>query len=121
MADERRRAPRVALKWTVSYSEVATARKGTSLVKNFSSEGVRFVAEHTLEIGTELQITLALPDRHKPVEFVGEVVWSSDARTARDTAVPFGSSEVGVKFTRIDPKERALLMQYAMMYGSPSA
>ena len=117
---DRRRARRVELRWTLSYRIDGTQRSGTSLVKNFSAEGVRFVAEHPLEPGARLEVTLSLPDRREPIRFVGEVVWSAVSH-AGDRAVAHGSHEVGVQFVQIDPKERALLMQYAMLYGPPEA
>ncbi len=121
MADERdrRRAPRVELRWTLLYRIGDTQRTGMSLVKNFSAEGMRFVAEHPLEPGAQLDVTMSLPDRDEPIRFVGEVVWSL-ATQGTDRALPHGAHEVGIRFTRIDPKERALLMQYAMLYAPPT-
>lgn len=117
MADERRRAPRLGLRLNVSYTIVGTKKLGASLAKDISGTGVRFVAEHPLECGTPLELVVALPDRTEPIRCLGEVVWSFP-RPPTDVALRGGNSEVGVRFLNIDPRDRALIEQYAWLYPS---
>ena len=119
MSDERRQFLRLDLRFNVSYTILGTPRRlGASVTRNLGASGVRFLAEHPLKPGMQLQLVLQLPDRQEPLTFTGEVVWSR-ARPSGDSALPAGISEVGVRFMEIHSKDRELIMQYAQLYGPP--
>ena len=114
--DERRQFIRLGLRMNVSYQLLGTKKSGESLTKDISGGGVRFFAEHLLEPGTQVACTVRLPDRREPIRFRGEVVWARTGRAGDKTLIA-GASEIGVRFVEIDPKDQALLVQYAKMYG----
>ena len=116
---ERRRFVRLGLRLNLSYRILQTKKVGSSLTHDLSAGGVRFVAEHPLEPGTQLECAIRLPDRSEPVRFIGTVVWSQPARNA-DKMVATGASEVGVQFTEIDSQTQSLIQQYATMYPPPA-
>ena len=105
---ERRQFVRLDIRQKVSYKIIGTKKLGQSLTKNISGGGIRFLAEHPLEPGTELEVALRVPDREEPVRFIGQVVWSHPPQPSRP--------EVGVKFIRIDPQDQALILHYTTLY-----
>ncbi len=120
MAAERRQFVRCPLRLNTSYTILGTKKLGKSLTTNISGGGIRFVAEHTLAQGTRIDVVMRLPERHEPVRFLGEVVWSEPARQG-DKALQGYATEVGVRFQKIDPKDLAFLTQYAALYAPPGA
>ena len=104
----------------VEDAQWISQKLGKSLTKDLSGGGVRFLAEHPLEPpGTQLEIILRLPECHEPIRFVGRVIWIAPSRS-NDAALSGRVSEVGVQFVTIDPKDRALLLQYAALYPPAS-
>lgn len=120
MAAERRQFVRCPMRLNTSYTILGTKKLGKSLTTNISGGGIRFVAEHALAKGTRLDVVMRLPERHEPVRFLGEVVWSEPARQA-DRALQGYATEVGVQFREIDPKDLAFLSQYVALYAPPGA
>jgi c-di-GMP-binding flagellar brake protein YcgR len=114
MATERREFLRLHARLNISYKITDTKQLGKSLSKDMSGGGVRFVAEHPLEIGAQVDITLHLD---MPVRFRGEVVWSKPV--LKSDTDPLGGTEVGVRLIEITPKELALIKQYASIYAPP--
>jgi len=115
---ERRQFIRLGMRLNVTYKIIGTGKIGTALTTNFSGAGLRFLAEHALAPGTQLDVTLRLPERAEPIKCQGEVVWS-EPRRSPDSALPGDTSEVGVRFVQIDPKDRTLIVQCAALYGPP--
>ena len=111
---ERRQFIRLDARLNVSYKIAGTQQLGKSLSKDVSGGGVRFIAEHPLDVGTRLEVIVQMD---LPVRFVGEVMWARPATTS--TAAGFGGTEVGVRFVEIAPKDLALIKQYATFYAPP--
>ena len=116
MASERRQFLRLDTRLNVSYTIAGTRQLGKSLSKNISGGGVRFIAEHPLEVGTRLEVIVHLD---LPVRFLGEVIWTH--LVTKSTSAEFGGTEVGVRFVEITPKDLALVKQYATFYAPPPA
>jgi hypothetical protein len=89
-----------------------------SLTKDVSGAGVCVVTEGTVEPGTLLEVEIKLPDREAPIKFMGGAVWSKAvAEPAKAYQAP--TAETGVRFVSIDPKEQALILQYAKLNAIP--
>ena len=114
MGTERRAFIRLDTRLNISYTITGTQQLGKSLSKNISGSGVRFIAEHPLEVGTRLDVNLQLD---VPVKFIGEVVWTKLSMKA--TSEGFGGTEVGLRFVEISAKDVALIKQYASFYAPP--
>ena len=110
---ERRKAVRLETRLAVSYHVLNSGAVGKAETKNFSADGVRFIAARRLEVGEELDVTLHFPDAD-PVVARGKVIWK-EWRPSRDPAVPGVMSDIGVKFLSIDPKDREHLIQYVKL------
>ena len=119
MGMEHRQFIRLDARLNVSYTIAGTKQLGKALSKNISGGGVRFVAEHPLEVGARLEVIVHLPSPDMPIRFVGEVMWTK-LMTKMD-ATGLGGTEVGVRFVEITPKDAVLIKQYAAFYAPPPA
>ena len=115
---DRRQYPRFPMRLLLSYRIANTTKLGKSLTRDIGGVGVRFIAEHPLEVGTQLEVVLRLLSREEPIRFVGRVIWSKP-RGQKDKAIAGQEAEVGVEFMQIDPKDRALVLQEGALYGLP--
>jgi c-di-GMP-binding flagellar brake protein YcgR len=111
MSIDHRRYVRLGLQLPMQFEIVGSHRVGQSQTRDFSPEGIRFTAEQSLPVGTQIEVTLQLPDRKDPVRFVGEVVWS-EARLEEATA----ASDVGVRFVKISKRDQELLLHYGRLF-----
>ena len=119
MGEELRRFIRVPSRLTAIFKVVKTGKVRRALTKDISAGGICCVTEELLEAGTAVEVELKLPDREAPITFLGEVAWSRPiGPTPKSYQNP--TSEVGIKFVSIDPKDRALIMQYAKLNAPPA-
>ena len=118
MGTERRQFIRLDARLHVSYTIAGTKQLGTALSRNISGDGMRFVAEHPLDVGARLEVIVHLSSPDMPIRFVGEVMWTK-LLTNMDAA-SLGGTEVGVRFVEIAPQDAALIKQYAAFYAPPS-
>ena len=115
--DERRRSVRLRTRLTTIYKNLSTGRVQRALTKDVSGHGACLVTDDLLEAGTPLEIEIKLPDRATPVTLLAEVVWSGFQLEASGQT---GSrAEAGIKFVSIDPKDHALVMQFARFNALP--
>jgi c-di-GMP-binding flagellar brake protein YcgR len=119
MGTERRQFIRLDARLNVSYTIAGTKQLGTSLSRDVSGGGVRFVAEHSLDVGARLEVIVHLPTPDTAIRFVGEVMWTKLVTKA--DAAGFGGTEVGVRFVEITSKDATLIKQYAAFYAPPPA
>ena len=118
MGEEQRKYIRIQLRLTTFVKFLDTGKVRRALTKDLSAAGICFVAEEPIPKGTPLGIELQLPDRQTPIQCLVEVVWCKPvSESSPGSHAP--ASEVGVKFVSIDPKERALILQYATMNALP--
>ena len=102
------------------YKVLKTGKVHRAITRDISGGGARFIAEGVLEPRTELELEIKLPDRGAPVKCTAEVVWSKPTRPVLKS-YETTEHETGVSFVRIDPKEQAILLQYAALNALPLA
>ena len=119
MGEEQRRFIRVPSRLNAIFKVVKTGKVRRALTKDISAGGVCFITEELLEPGTALEVELKLPDREAPITFLGEVAWSRPIGPP-PKSYQNPTSEAGIKFVSIDPKDRALIMQYAKLNAPPA-
>lgn len=97
---------RVPCNLSVSIRDGETIYRSSTL--NISDGGILITTEHPLKIGTHIDLTLELPTSDRPITAVGKVAWFGSA------AGPDGAAKagVGVKFSRIDPKDLQAIVDY---------
>ncbi len=117
MTFERRHFIRLGMRLSTSYKIMGSQRVGASLTTDVSPAGVRVLTEHILEPGTQLEMTLTLPDRKELLNFEGEVVWNE---LVPEKSSYGGAHQVGIRFVKIAPKDRDLLMHYGKLFGPPA-
>ena len=113
---ERREFIRLRTKLMTFVKEPKTGRVQRVLTKDIGGIGVCLVTQDVMEPGMTLEVELRLPDFDAPVTFTGAVVWSQRI-TEPGTGKPL--IETGVTFVQIDPKPRAIIMQYAALNAVP--
>lgn len=107
----RRKYPRadIAVKAEVRYGG-ATESLCVS-TKNVGAGGVCIVLPDLVSVGTEVAVTLHLPDKLPSIEVAGEVAWAMQQR--RLLRKKDDSFETGIKFTNIEPAERDRIIRLA--------
>ena len=82
--------------------------------KNIGAGGICVSLPEMLPAGTELRMTLELPDADTSLEVTGEVVWTLPQRKLlRRKAAGF---DTGIKFVEIDQRDRDRLIRLAQEY-----
>jgi c-di-GMP-binding flagellar brake protein YcgR len=101
---DRRRQVRIDMRYLLGYefhdSEDEVDRSGIGRTLNLSVEGIVFEAFHSVEIGQEVALTLAL-DENSLAELKGEVMHLRKVADKR--------YRVGIKFTTIHPTVQRIL------------
>ena len=120
MGEERRRFIRVGARLLTFVRTQDTGKTVRVLTKDIGGGGISFVSEEPLEKDMLVTVEVKLPDREQPIAFLAAVAWSLPVKEATKS---YGRSawEVGVKFVSIDPKEQALMVQYAALNALPPA
>ncbi len=73
---------------------------GKALAKDLSREGVRVELREPVPIGTMLELSLNVPGDNLPVFATGKIAWADGL-------------EAGLKLTKINPSDRARVLEYA--------
>jgi uncharacterized protein (TIGR02266 family) len=81
-------------------------RTYTSKTLDISHGGIFLATDEPLEIGTFIDMTFQLPNTDHTVSAVGKVAWVGQGGLEGTRA------GVGVKFSRIDPKDLHLIVDY---------
>lgn len=102
MMESREPRYKVEIRVDCATRDLFTANRITNI-----SRGGIFI-ETQLPIQAEVDLKLTLPDTRVTIGARGRVVWNYDMRQG-STALVAGS---GIKFTDIDPEDRALLDSY---------
>ena len=74
MSEDRRRFPRIPLDVSVNYDYSAIAHS-----KDISEGGICLITEKALDEGKMLHLAFSLPERKRPIECFGKVMWSRKA------------------------------------------
>ena len=118
MGRERRQSIRLGLQLPTTLKDLQTAAVEQALTKDISGHGMCLLTHTTRTPGTRLSVEIKLPDLKTPVTFDTEVVWSRPLAEPPQRASPH-QAETGVRFVRIDPKDRTLIMLYARLHTLP--
>ncbi len=120
MKPERRQFIRVRTRLTTFVTIMSTGRVQRALTRDIGGGGVCLLTETALGLGTEVKLEVQLPDREKPIACQAVVIWNRTIPPPADA--PEGSKpalETGMSFLQIEPKEKALLTQYAHLNAVP--
>jgi len=112
--DNRRKYPRADL---VVDAEVRCEREQKSFhvrTKNIGAGGICVVLPEMLPAGTELRLSLHLPDADAAFEAAGEVVWTLRQRKLLKKKP--GGFDTGIKFVDLDQRNRDRLIRIAQNY-----
>ena len=117
--EERRRFVRLDTRLDVSYAVQPAGTVQHTSSKDIGGGGICLFADHVLEPGTCLKVSMKLPGRERPITFTAEVVWSElyeiIGKTERQRAV-----EVGVRFLDIAPQDHEAIMQHVILSLKPA-
>ncbi len=117
--EERRRFVRLDTRLDVSYAVQPAGTVQRTSSKDIGGGGICLFADHVLEPGTCLKVSMKLPELEQPVAFTAEVVWSEPyeviGRTVRERAV-----ELGVRFLDIAPQDQEAIMQHVILSLKPA-
>lgn len=113
--EEKRKSSRLHLPIEIEALS-GTFRIGT--LKNISEEGMFIQSTDPKEVGTRLDLSLALPGRENKIRFVGEVAWvrpsleqTDPSLYSKDMPVTYNPG-MGVRILSISPEDRDLLLQF---------
>lgn len=76
---------------------------------DISHGGIFLATDEPLEIGTLIDMSFQIPSSPRPVNAVGKVAW---VEKAPDGVSVTGRAGVGVKFSKIDPADLQLIVDY---------
>ena len=102
MADgsDRREFHRANIPTSIEYRMVEEQGVGLhpGILTDLNASGLQFSGELSLESGTRIEVHLQLPNRTKPYQFQGEIVWMRPAHS--------GLTEYGVQFVDVTPDQQ---------------
>jgi uncharacterized protein (TIGR02266 family) len=106
--ERQRRFSRRSIKATLRVRDAADPSQGEIVFDSFdvSAGGAFLESELLLEVGTEIEVVFALPDRLRPVRARARVAWA----TRHDRAK--GVSGMGVEFTDLSDDDRQSLAEF---------
>lgn len=111
--EERRKVPRIESQLLVKFRLLSDplGKWHMTPLKDMSSGGVRFTAEHPAAPGTALELQLLLPTTATPLRLTGSVIW------VRPSTIPH-LVEYGVAFTKLLPTQREEIDKLVSLYRS---
>ena len=118
-SSERRGYIRIRERLVTFVKDPATGKVHRALTRDLGGVGVCLITNEPLEVGVAIEGELKLPDREAPVSFSAVVVWSQVIQKEPGETLDRPTREVGVKFVRIDPKDRVLIQQHAALNALP--
>ena len=116
--EERRQFVRLDTRLTTECRVLSSALAQHSIAKDISGGGVCVFIAEPLALGTQLQVTIALPDANRQVAFTGEVVWCESSEII-GKAQQHRSVLAGVKFVSIAPEDQREIMRYVILSLQP--
>ena len=116
--EERRQFVRLDTRLPIDYRVLPSSPVQHSVVKDIGGAGVCLFVSESLQLGTQLQVTIALPDPARQITFTGEVVWC-EASQIIGKAQQHRSILAGVKFVSIAPEDQREIMRYVILSLQP--
>ncbi len=102
--ENRRKYPRADLAVETEVRYGGSADNVRVSTKNVGAGGVCILLPALVPAGTEVAMTIHLPDKLPSIEVSGKVVWAMQQRKLLRKKE--GSFETGIEFTNIEPAER---------------
>ena len=116
--EERRQFVRLNTRLDTTYTVLPSGKAQRTVAKNISGSGICLFLEQSIPPGTQMQVSMKLPDRAQPAVFTAEVVWCETyemiGKTNRQQAV-----EAGLRFIEISPADQEAVMQYVTLRCKP--
>ncbi len=114
MMEERRHFVRLDTRLDMRYTLLPSGEARQATTKDIGGGGICLFADKIIPPGTRLQVSMSLPGKQQPVNFVGEVVWS-EAYEVIGKEHHQRSVEVGVQFVEISPADHEAVMQHVIL------
>ena len=115
---DRRRLPRLAMALDVAFRPLAGAVQApevATVTVDLSLGGLCLMSSALHPVGTSLALRLTIPERAKPLELTGTLVWFQKA----DRHSAAGGYRFGIEFTALSPADREVLT--ALLNHPPAA
>ena len=113
-ANEQRKTSRTPLRLLIFLKHLDTGKVQRALTKNIGGGGVCMVTEGTFKPGTLLELEIKLPDCENPIVCTAAVIWCRPLIEPKKS-YDLPTIEIGLRFVTIDPKQEALIVQYAKL------
>ncbi len=102
---------RVRQRAEVTYAVLPGGAPQRGVTFDLSAGGIGLVTDRVLELWTQVQVSLALPDRGAPVPFIGQVMWSQ-ARETTDRARRARTVWTALRISEIAPRDQDALADF---------
>ena len=116
--EERRQFVRLDTRLPTDYRVLPSSEAQHAITKDISGAGVCVFVSESLTLGTQLQVTISLPDSARQIVFTGEVVWCESSEII-GKAQQHRSILAGVKFVSIAPEDQREIMRYVILSLQP--
>ena len=116
--EERRKFVRLDTRLSTEYRIVSASAATRLVTKDIGGGGVCIFVSEPLSVGTQLQVTITLPDASRTIAFTGEVVWCESYEII-GKAQQHRSILAGVKFVSIAPEDQREIMRYVILSLQP--
>ena len=116
--EERRKFVRLDTRLSTEYRVVSASASTRLVTKDIGGGGVCVFVSEPLKVGTQLDVTVALPESTKKLTFTGEVVWCESYEII-GKAQQHRSVLAGVKFVSIAPEDQREIMRYVILSLQP--
>ena len=114
MGEQQRRLLRLNVCLLTAVTVPSTGKAQRALTKDLGPMGACLITNGLIEPKTVLVVELTLPDRDRPITFDAEVIWSKIVKPA-EKVYEYPKAQTGIHITRIDPKDQAIMAQYAQL------
>ena len=111
--NERRRFIRFDLNTSLKYKffdDINIDERMKGKAKNLSAEGVCIVTKKEIPQNKNIELSISLPERKKPVKVHGKVVWTHKIKRA-DKNIP-DHFEAGIKLYTVNEDDENMLLRY---------
>ena len=116
--EERRQFVRLDTRLQTDYRILPSSEMRHSVTKDISGDGMCLFVEEPLRLGVRVQVTIALPDSNRQIEFTGEVMWCESSEII-GKAQQHRSVLAGIKFISIAPEDQREIMRYVILSLQP--
>ncbi len=116
--EERRKFVRLDTRLDVTYTILPSGTAKETVTKGVGGGGICIFTEQALPAGTRLQVALKLPGLERPVNFIGEIVWSEQYETIGKSERR-RSIEAGLRFVEIAPQDRDTVLRHVILTLQP--